>query len=70
MHRRRSPIAIVDEVDPSSSTEARTPLIISGQAEDHTDLYLKMNQVAPMLKRQEGGPTTRTRSSRPWRFTW
>ena len=27
--------------------EARTPLIISGQAEDHTDLYLKMNQVAP-----------------------
>ncbi|HMZ29672.1 MAG TPA: preprotein translocase subunit SecA, partial [Thauera aminoaromatica] len=35
--------------------EARTPLIISGQAEDHTDLYLKMNQVAPMLKRQEGG---------------
>ncbi len=47
--------AIVDEVDSILIDEARTPLIISGQAEDHTDLYLKMNQVAPMLKRQEGG---------------
>ncbi len=46
--------AIVDEVDSILIDEARTPLIISGQAEDHTDLYLKMNQVAPMLKRQEG----------------
>ncbi len=47
--------AIVDEVDSILIDEARTPLIISGQAEDHTELYLKMNQVAPMLKRQEGG---------------
>jgi len=46
--------AIVDEVDSILIDEARTPLIISGQAEDHTELYLKMNQVAPMLKRQEG----------------
>ncbi len=46
--------AIVDEVDSILIDEARTPLIIWGQAEDHTDLYLKMNQVAPMLKRQEG----------------
>ncbi|MFP5401659.1 MAG: preprotein translocase subunit SecA [Gammaproteobacteria bacterium] len=47
--------AIVDEVDSILIDEARTPLIISGQAEDHTDLYLKMNQVAPMLKKQQGG---------------
>jgi len=46
--------AIVDEVDSILIDEARTPLIISGQAEDHTELYLKLNQVAPMLKRQEG----------------
>ena len=46
--------AIVDEVDSILIDEARTPLIISGQAEDHTDLYLKLNQVAPMLTEQEG----------------
>ncbi|MDR1461630.1 MAG: preprotein translocase subunit SecA, partial [Azoarcus sp.] len=46
--------AIVDEVDSILIDEARTPLIISGQAEDHTELYLKMNGVAPLLKRQEG----------------
>jgi preprotein translocase subunit SecA len=43
--------AIVDEVDSILIDEARTPLIISGQAEDHTDLYLRMNQVVPMLTR-------------------
>jgi preprotein translocase subunit SecA len=47
--------AVVDEVDSILIDEARTPLIISGQAEDHTELYLKMNQVARLLKRQEGG---------------
>ncbi len=46
--------AIVDEVDSILIDEARTPLIISGQAEDHSDLYVKMNDVAPMLKQQEG----------------
>ncbi|MCB1912506.1 MAG: preprotein translocase subunit SecA, partial [Rhodocyclaceae bacterium] len=46
--------AIVDEVDSILIDEARTPLIISGQAEDHTELYLKMNQVPPMLTKQEG----------------
>ena len=46
--------AIVDEVDSILIDEARTPLIISGQAEDHTDLYLKMNEVAPLLSKQEG----------------
>jgi preprotein translocase subunit SecA len=50
--------AIVDEVDSILIDEARTPLIISGQAEDHTDLYYRMNEVAPLLARQaaEDGP--------------
>jgi preprotein translocase subunit SecA len=46
--------AIVDEVDSILIDEARTPLIISGQAEDHTDLYVRMNAVAPLLSVQEG----------------
>ena len=45
--------AIVDEVDSILIDEARTPLIISGQAEDTTELYVKMNQVAPKLVRQK-----------------
>jgi preprotein translocase subunit SecA len=44
--------AIVDEVDSILIDEARTPLIISGQAEDRTEIYQRMNQVAPMLTRQ------------------
>jgi len=52
--QRKLNFAIVDEVDSILIDEARTPLIISGQAEDHTELYLKMNQVAPLLKKQEG----------------
>ena len=46
--------AIVDEVDSILIDEARTPLIISGQAEDHTAMYVAMNKVVPALKRQEG----------------
>ena len=45
--------AIVDEVDSILIDEARTPLIISGQAEDTTDLYVRMNQVVPKLQRQK-----------------
>ncbi len=45
--------AIVDEVDSILIDEARTPLIISGQAEDHTELYVKLNDVAPLLTRME-----------------
>jgi preprotein translocase subunit SecA len=44
--------AIVDEVDSILIDEARTPLIISGQAEDRTEIYLRMNEVAPLLARQ------------------
>ncbi len=43
--------AIVDEVDSILIDEARTPLIISGQADDHTELYLKMKAVVPHLTR-------------------
>ena len=39
--------AIVDEVDSILIDEARTPLIISGQAEDHTELYYRINDVVP-----------------------
>ncbi len=45
--------AIVDEVDSILIDEARTPLIISGQAEDNTDLYIKMNAVIPKMVRQK-----------------
>src|SRR5580765_6676187 len=45
--------AIVDEVDSILIDEARTPLIISGQAEDRTEVYQKMNQVPPLLTRQK-----------------
>ena len=46
--------AIVDEVDSILIDEARTPLIISGQAEDHTDLYIKINALPSHLDRQIG----------------
>lgn len=46
--------AIVDEVDSILIDEARTPLIISGQAEDHTELYVRMNALPPLLTRQIG----------------
>ena len=46
--------AIVDEVDSILIDEARTPLIISGQAEDQTDLYVAINRIVPQLAQQEG----------------
>ena len=45
--------AVVDEVDSILIDEARTPLVISGQAEDKIDLYSKIDKVVPLLKRQE-----------------
>jgi preprotein translocase subunit SecA len=63
--------AIVDEVDSILIDEARTPLIISGQAEDHTQLYLAMNKVVPVLERQEGeaDPHTGEGITKPGDFT-
>jgi preprotein translocase subunit SecA len=52
--------AIVDEVDSILIDEARTPLIISGQAEDHTELYHALHKVVPTLTRQEGEADPRT----------
>jgi preprotein translocase subunit SecA len=52
--------AIVDEVDSILIDEARTPLIISGQAEDHTSLYIAINKIVPGLTRQEGEADPRT----------
>jgi preprotein translocase subunit SecA len=52
--------AIVDEVDSILIDEARTPLIISGQAEDHTEVYVRINGVVPQLKKQIGELDLRT----------
>ncbi|KPF58726.1 preprotein translocase subunit SecA [beta proteobacterium AAP51] len=52
--------AIVDEVDSILIDEARTPLIISGQAEDHTDMYVRINAIVPGLKKQIGEANLRT----------
>lgn len=50
--------AIVDEVDSILIDEARTPLIISGQAEGDTEIYVRINALIPELSRQqiEKGP--------------
>jgi preprotein translocase subunit SecA len=52
--------AIVDEVDSILIDEARTPLIISGQAEDHTEMYVRINAIVPGLKKQIGEEDMRT----------
>jgi preprotein translocase subunit SecA len=58
--QRKLNYAIVDEVDSILIDEARTPLIISGQAEDHTELYVAINRVVPLLTRQVGEEDPRT----------
>ncbi|HEV7617031.1 MAG TPA: preprotein translocase subunit SecA [Burkholderiaceae bacterium] len=55
--QRSLSFAIVDEVDSILIDEARTPLIISGQAENHTDLYHKIDAVPPLLTLQIGEET-------------
>ena len=52
--------SIVDEVDSILIDEARTPLIISGQAEDQTTMYQAINRLVPHLARQEGEADPRT----------
>ena len=51
--QRSLEFAIVDEVDSILIDEARTPLIISGPAQESTDLYVTINRLAPRLKQQE-----------------
>ncbi len=48
--------AIVDEVDSILIDEARTPLIISGQAEDNVDIYVRIDKLVPQLVRKKGDP--------------
>ncbi len=50
--------AIVDEVDSILIDEARTPLIISGQADDNVDMYYRLNELAPKLTRQADEKST------------
>jgi preprotein translocase subunit SecA len=56
--QRKLSFAIIDEVDSILIDEARTPLIISGPAEESTELYIKINTLIPRLVRQktEDGP--------------
>ena len=56
--QRSLAFAVVDEVDSILIDEARTPLIISGPAEESTELYLSINELVPRLTRQaeENGP--------------
>lgn len=51
-YQRELNFAVVDEVDSILIDEARTPLIISGQAEDSSELYKTINSLIPLLKRQ------------------
>jgi preprotein translocase subunit SecA len=53
MVQRDLNFAIVDEVDSILIDEARTPLIISGQAEESTDKYYKVNLVVPKLDKEK-----------------
>ncbi len=51
--QRELVFAVIDEVDSILIDEARTPLIISGPADDSSELYIKMNQIVPRLTKQE-----------------
>ncbi|HAC7696628.1 TPA_asm: preprotein translocase subunit SecA, partial [Salmonella enterica] len=51
--QRKLHYALVDEVDSILIDEARTPLIISGPAEDSSEMYKKVNKIIPHLIRQE-----------------
>ncbi len=56
--QRSLSFAVIDEVDSILIDEARTPLIISGPAEENTELYLAINKLVPQLKvqKEEEGP--------------
>ena len=57
--QRKLSFAIVDEVDSILIDEARTPLIISGPAEESTELYIKINTLIPRLDQTEGRKRSR-----------
>ncbi len=53
--QRKLHYALVDEVDSILIDEARTPLIISGPAEDSSEMYRKVNKIIPHLIRRKRG---------------
>lgn len=59
--QRKLYFAVVDEVDSILIDEARTPLIISGPAEDSSELYIQINKLIPVLVRQEKEDTAEYR---------
>lgn len=59
--QRKLSFAIVDEVDSILIDEARTPLIISGPAEENDELYLRVNKLVPRLKKQIGDEESQAR---------
>lgn len=61
--QRKLHYALVDEVDSILIDEARTPLIISGPAEDSSEMYKRVNKIIPHLIRQE----KRRLRNLPWR---
>jgi preprotein translocase subunit SecA len=67
--QRKLSFAIVDEVDSILIDEARTPLIISGPAEESTELYIKINTLIPRLvrRRRRTAPATTPSTRRPSR---
>ena len=62
MGQRELNYAIVDEVDSILVDEARTPLIISGPAEESTELYYKIDKVIPRLKKGARDEATKAES--------
>ncbi len=63
MVQRPFSYAIVDEVDSILVDEARTPLIISGAAEDSSEMYIKMNRLIPKLSEDDYEKDEKTRSA-------
>jgi preprotein translocase subunit SecA len=53
MYQRGHAFAIVDEVDSILIDEARTPLIISGPAEDSSEMYLRVNKIIPSIEKEK-----------------
>lgn len=66
--QRKLHYALVDEVDSILIDEARTPLIISGPAEDSSEMYKRVNKIIPHLIRQEK-KTPKPSRRRPLRWT-
>jgi preprotein translocase subunit SecA len=67
--QRALSFAIVDEVDSILIDEARTPLIISGPAEESTETYVAINRLVPRLERMQGAPPGRDEPESPGDFS-